>query len=314
MKKILSLLFIAVVTMESAWGQAKIPVIMVRPGSAWCFNNDCYKIADNQGVEKKIADYQKALENINMLSSITEVEGLLTDEGLLVKNMSGSAELAEEDALEDELSSDEQGNGIAKSSLDQSRERATADIYLDINYEITKTGPKRQISYVLTGRDAYTNEPVCNVTGLGEPSFSATDAQLLREAVVMKMAQLKERLQAHFNQILAMGRLVTIGINVSTDSNVNLETEFSDGSLGRFINKWLNQNAVEHRVQPERSSSTVASYKVRIPLYDLDGLSISAEDFAYRLADVLKAAPYNVKCGVQNRGLGNARIIIKGKK
>lgn len=53
MKKILSLLFIAVVTMESAWGQAKIPVIMVRPGSAWCFNNDCYKIADNQGVEKR---------------------------------------------------------------------------------------------------------------------------------------------------------------------------------------------------------------------------------------------------------------------
>lgn len=303
-------LFVCIASM----GQARIPTIMVRPGSTWCKMNQCYKEMDNQGEVKKVIDYEKALENMNMLASINEIEGLLGDEGLLIQNMTGASDALEEDVLEDDLIDDEFGNGLEKDALDKSRERITADIYLDINWEIQKIGPKKQLSYVLSGKDAYTGEPVCNVTGLGEPSFAATDAQLLREAVIMKMPQLKERLQGHFDKILTMGRLVTINIGVSSASNVNLESSMENGNLGRTINKWLVQNAVQHRVQPGKSSRNVASYKVRIPLYDTDELPISAEDFAYKLSDYLGKAPYELKCRVQNKGLGKAQLIIDGKR
>ena len=313
MKKIFLFVLFILFTKVMLMGQARIPVIMVRPGTTWCKNNECYKIVDNQGTPKKIIDYEKALENMDMLSSITEMEGLLTDEGLIIQNMEGASEGLEEDMMEDDLTDDEFGNGLEKSALDKSRERVSADINLGINWEIKSVGPKKQLSYILLGTDAYTNEVVCNVTGLGEPSFSATDAQLLREAVIMKMPELKERLQAHFDKILTIGRLVTIEIGVSTASSINLESSMGEANLGRVINKWLTQNAVQHRVIPGKSTRNVATYRVRIPLYDVDELPISSEDFAWKLTDFLAKAPFNLKCRVQNKGLGKAKLIINGK-
>lgn len=294
------------------FSQARIPTIMVRPGNAWCAKNECYDVVDNQGTPAKVINYNKALENIDMLSSITEIEGLLVDEGLLVQNMGGASETLEEDVLLDGLEDDGFGGGFEKSAVDIANERIVADIYLDINWEVKSIGPKRQLSYVLVGKDAYTGEPVCNVTGLGDPSLAASDAQLLREAVVMKMSQLKTRLQAHFNTILTMGRLVTVNINVASGASMNLSSMVEGGNLGRVINKWLVQNAVQHRVQPGRSSATAASYKVRIPLYSTDEMPISAEDFAYNLSDYLATSPYNVSTRVINRGLGGVVLVING--
>lgn len=313
MKKSVVLLFSMLFTTVCVLGQARIPVIMVRPGSTWCANNDCFNVVETQGKQVKVIDYTKALESMDMLASITEIEGLLQDEGLLIQNMGGATDALEEDVLVDELTMDMYGDGLEKSALDNFYDKVSADIYLDINWEIKTIGPKKQLSYVLIGKDAYTSEPVCNVTGLGEPSLAASEAQLLREAVVMKMPQLKERLSAHFETILTMGRLVTISVAVSSGSDVNLDSPAEGGNLGRAINKWLVNNAVEHRVQPGRGTSNGNSYKVRIPIYDDMGLPISAEDFAYNLSDYL-ASDQNVATTVQNRGLGNAMVIISGKQ
>ena len=226
--------------------------------------------------------------------------------------MMGDIGALEEDRMEDELIADNAGNSLEKSALDETRERITADIYLDINWDVKTIGPKRQLNYVLVGKDAYTSEPVCNVTGLGDPSFAATNAQLLKEAVVMKMPQLKDRLQNHFEKILTMGRLATVQINVSSGSPVNLDSAVEGGNLGRVISKWLTTHAVEHRVQPGKSTENVATYKVRIPLYAGDGLPISTDDFVFQLSDYLAQAPYHIKSRVPNKGLGKAQLIIGG--
>lgn len=296
----------------SVMAQAVLPTIMVRPGTQWCSANGCVKVEDNQGQKVQVFDYDKAMNNPKMLQSIVSIEGLLKDEGLKVSSLKGKTSIVNEFAAEELLMDDEDGNFIEKSALDASRERATADIYLDLNWTIEAHGPKKQLSYVLEGKDAYTGEEVCSVTGLGEPSISSTDATLLREAVLGKIPELKDRLNAYFSGILERGRNVHVAIRVSSGSNVHLETPVQGGNLGRVINKWILKNAVQHRAEAERSSRTSANYNVNIALYDEDELPMTTEDFLWQLSDYLNAAPFNIKTRVANQGLGRATLIING--
>lgn len=309
---IVMMLMMAVATDAAA--QAQLPTIMVRPGKSWCSQNGYTTVVDNQGQQVEICDYAKALNDPKMLQSITEIEALLKEEGLKTTSMQTRTEAINDFAAEELLMDDGEGNYVDKSALDISRERAMADIYLDVNWTVDKIGPKSQLSYVLQGKDYYTGDDVCSVTGIGEPTISATEAVLLREAVMGKMPELKDRLSTYFTSILERGRSVYVAIRVSTGSDVNLSTAAEGGNIGRVIYKWILTNAVEHRAEAERSSATSANYTVNIPLYDTDQLPMSTEDFLWQLSGYLASQPYGIKSTVSNQGLGRATLLIQGKQ
>lgn len=311
-KTILISLFVAAISLEVA-AQAQMPTIMVRPGKSWCSQNGYTTTVETMGQETEVCDYEKALNDPRMLQSITEIEALLKDEGLKTASMQSATESISDFSTEELLMDDEWGNVADKSALDVLRERAMADIYLDVNWLVEKTGPKKQLSYTLTGKDYYTGDDVCSVTGIGEPSISATESVLLREAVIGKMPELKDRLAAYFSDILQNGRGVYVAVRVSTGSGIHLESSVQGGTLGRVIYKWMLSNAVQHRAEAGRSSRTSANYTVKIPLYDTDGLPMSAEDFAWQLSDYLNASPFYVKTRVANQGLGRATLFIQGQ-
>lgn len=291
--------------------QATLPSIMLRPGSSWCAQNGYVRIVNNQGQEVQVMDYTKAMNDPNMLQSTTEISALLKDEGFKVSVINNQTQAVNEFTAEESLMEDEDGGTIDKSALDVSRERARADVYLDLNWSVSQVGPKTQLSYTLQGFDAYSGEEICSVTGLGEPTISASQATLLREAVVGKMGQLKDRLGNYLSTMLARGRTVKVGIRVTSTSNVNLRTEMGEGELGRLIYKWLLKNAVEHRAAADASSSTSANYTVNIPLYDTDELPMNTEDFTYQLKSYLSTM--GIKSTVENQGLGRALLKIQGK-
>ena len=313
MKKIGFILILLVACAVEVIAQAQMPTIMVRPGKSWCSMNGYTETIDNQGQEVEVCNYDKALLDPKMLQSITEIEALLKEEGLKTASMQSSSDAITDFAAEELLDDDEYGNVADKSALDISRERAMADIYLDINWSIEKIGPKKQLSYTLVGKDYYTGDDVCSVTGIGEPSMSATESVLLREAVIGKMSELKERLSAYFTNILTNGRSVYVAIRVSTGSDIHLESSVEGGTLGRVIYKWILKNAVEHRAVASRSSRTSANYTVNIPLYDNDELPMSTEDFVWQLSDYLTAEPFGIKTRVANQGLGRATLYIQGQ-
>lgn len=313
MRKIIVLFTIIIMGAVKVNAQATLPTIMVRPGSQWCSENGCTVVQDNQGQEVEICDYTKAMNNAKMLQSIVAIEGLLKDEGFKVPSLKGKTSAINEFAAEELLMDDEDGNIADKSALDISRERAVADVYLDVNWTIEKIGPKKQLAYTLEGKDAYTGEDVCSVTGLGEPSLAASEATMLREAVIGKIPEMKDRLQKYLTEILANGRNVHVAVRVSTGSNVHLETAVQGGNLGRVIYKWILKNAVQHRAEAERSSRTSANYNVNISLYDMDELPMSTEDFLWQLSEYLSSAPYGIKTRVANQGLGRATLFIQGK-
>lgn len=305
------LLAAAVLTAAEAGAQAMLPSIMVRPGKAWCQANGYTTTRDNQGRKVADIDYAAALNDMKMLQSITTLEAMLKAEGFVTVNMRSRTDAIDLNAAEDMLDDDEDGSVADKTALDVSREQARADIYLDINWEVEKIGPKKQLSYVLESKDFYTNDEVCSVDGIGEPSMSASEAVLLKEAVVGKMGTLKERLGNYMQDLRDNGRPVTIVVKVQQGASRHLQSPTPGGNLGRAITTWLKNNAVAHRVVPSPGSRTSASYRVNIPLYGPDELGQSAEDFAYQLSDFLAAAPYNVKTRVSNRGLGYAVVYIK---
>lgn len=312
MKKISITLLLLIAVAIVAMAQAQMPTIMVRPGASWCAQNGYTKTIDNQGQEKIIPLYEKALLDSKMIQAITEIEALLKDEGCKTASMQTATSSIEDFAAEELLDDDEDGNYIDKSALDISRERAMADIYLDVNWSIDKIGPKSQLSYTLQGKDYYTGDDVCSVTGIGTPSISATEAVLLREAVIGKMPELKDRLQNYFQDILTNGRGVYVAIRVSSASDLHLESSMTGGTLGRLIYKWVLKNAVEHRAEQSRSSRTSSNYTVKIPVYDVDELPMSAEDFGWQLSDYL--SNLGVKTRVTNQGLGRTTITIQGSK
>lgn len=310
---ILTLACIAI-ALTDAFGQATLPTIMLRPGEAWCKANGYYKTVDNQGITKVIIDEESALNNMKMLQSITELEAILKDEGFKTANLRSQTEAIDEFAAEEMLMTDEYGNGMEKDALDLARERAKADIYLYINWEIETTGPKKQLSYTLVGKDAYTQDDVCSVTGIGEPSISASEAILLREAVIGKLPEMKDRLANYMASILENGRAVRLKISKSTASTVHLETTVQGGTLDRVIYKWILANAVQHRAEKISSTRNQANYTANIALYDNDGLPMSAEDFLWQLSDYLAASPYNISTTVKMQGLGQAILWINGKQ
>ena len=313
MKK--TILFVAALTFVAAdaLAQAQLPTIMVRPGETWCAQNNLMIVSDNQGQRTITPDYQLALYDQKMLQSITEIEALLKDEGFKTVNMRTAMASISDFAAEEMVMTDEYGNSVAKSTVDIMRERPLADIYLDINWVVETVGPKKQLSYTLEGKDYYTGDDVCSVTGIGEPSMSATESVLLREAVIGKIPEMKDRLANYLQDILQNGRSVYVAVRVSDGSNVSLSSTVEGGNLGRVIYKWILRNAVSNRAEASRSSATMASYTVKIPLYDTDGLPMSTEDFVWQLNGYLGAAPYNVRSTVQNQGLGRATLFIQGK-
>jgi len=313
MRKIVLLLSIAVISFVKVNAQATLPTIMVRPGSQWCSENGCTVIQDNQGQQVEVCDYKKAMNNSKMLQSIVAIEGLLKDEGFKVPSLKMMTNAVNEFSVEELLMDDEDGNIADKSALDISRERAVADVYLDVNWSIEKIGPKKQLSYTLEGKDSYTGEEVCSVTGLGEPSLAASEATMLREAVIGKIPEMKDRLQKYLTKMLANGRNVHVAIRVSTGSNIHLQTAMQGGNLGRIIYKWILKNAVQHRAEAGRPSRTSANYNVNISLYDMDELPMSTEDFLWQLSDYLSGEPFGIKTRVEGQGLGRATLFIQGK-
>lgn len=313
MKKItICLALLTAISLEAA-AQAQLPTIMVRPGEAWCAANGLMIVGDNQGQRTITPDYQLALYDQKMLQSITEIEALLKDEGFKTVNMRTAMASISDFAAEEMVMTDEDGNGVAKTAIDILRERPMADIYLDLNWTVETIGPKKQLSYTLEGKDYYTGDDVCSVTGIGEPSMSATEAVLLREAVVGKIPEMKDRLANYLQDILANGRSVYVAVRVSDGSNISLSTAAEGGNVGRVIYKWILKNAVQNRAEASRSSATMANYTVKIPLYDTDGLPMSTEDFLWQLNGYLGAAPYNIRTTVQNQGLGRATLFIQGQ-
>ncbi len=316
MKKLL-LFAAAMLCATVAFSQAKKPTIMVVPADVWCNQNGFMNKVDNMGSTQPVPDYINALQTSQELhSAIATINDLMAERGFPLKDMEQTIKIIQQQNATMNAVTSKNGNEMAESLLDQITRTAKADIILELNWNITEQGPKKTLHFALQGKDAYTGFSIGGATGNSSPSFSADVQTLLHEAAVSNIDNFNSKLQAHFDDLFANGRAVTLNIRVfdNNEAGIDLESEFDGEELADIIDEWMAENTVQGRFSKLGSSENYVSYEqVRIPLYNNKGVAMDTEAFAKQLRKVLQKEPYNIPVKVINQGLGTCLLVLGEK-
>lgn len=315
MKKIIIILSVILVA-QLAFSQVKKPTLMVMPSDVWCNSNGFTTEYDNQGTATVIPDYKKAFQNdMDLALVITQINGMMAERGFPLKDLEATIKSIEKRTAENNLTqSKTSGASLSESPLDQIRQTAKSDIILDLSWKVNKNGPKRSVTFILKGIDAYTDKQIAYATGTGTPSLAAETPILLEEAVNSHMDNFAATLQNHFDDLFENGREVSIDFRVfDNGSGIDFESEYNGEELGDIIDEWLNQNTVNHRYSKTDGSENYMYYEqVRMPLFNANGKAIDTESYVKDLRKYLKNT-YQIESKVQTKGLGKAVLIIGEK-
>ena len=262
--------------------QAKRPTLMVIPADSWCAANGYMTTEDG----KQVPDYEKAWqENQDLFSVVAKIGELMTDRGFPLKDMSQSLK-----------------------NIGQVR----TDILMEVGWKVNKTGPKQSVTYTLRGVDAYTLKQIAAGSGTGKPSFSAELPVLIEEAVLERMDNFADQLQAHFDDLLENGREVSV--SVRAENGIEFGNEYDGEELTDIIDEWMALNTVGHRYNLSNATETMLDFEqVRIALYADNGMALDTRRFVNDLRKKLSAEPYNIPSKIEVSGLGKATLILGTK-
>lgn len=316
MKK-LAILFVAATLAASLSAQVKKPTLMIVPSDNWCTQRGYTEEFDNQGMIQNLPDYNAAFNHDSDLGFvISKISGIMADRGFPLKNV--YEEMKSLNATSAELSALQGKNGgaVQTNTYTEVRNRAKADMILQLNWKVNTVGPKKSVTFNLEAFDAYSNRSVASSTGTGNPSFSAETAVLLEEAVNSYMDEFCARLQSYFESMLETGRQIGLDVYVfENEESLDLEEEFDGLELIEIIENWVADNTVGHRYNLVDANELQMRFEeVHVPLYDERGRAIGASDVANSLRKYLRNTvnvPVDIK--VLRIGLGQARIIIGSK-
>jgi len=315
MKKVALVIATAILSVGMLMGQAKKPTLMVVPSDNWCKQNGFMLKFDNQGTVEELPDYKKALQgSSDLILVIAKISQLMADRGFPCKLLEQELKKLSQESAEDAMLTSKSGSGVAESPIDKLYKSAKADIILQITWSVNVTGPKKSVTFVLQGIDAYTGKQIASASGTGAPSFSAELPVLLEEAVLAHIDNFNNQLQNHFDDMFANGREIIVRIKKFDSWPDDFETEFDGKELGQIIEEWFQNNTVKGRFNTTDATANFMLFEqVRIPLYDANGKAMDARSFLRGLQNYLKNPPYNLTSKLMIKGLGQATLVIGEK-
>lgn len=314
--KITQLILFASLFAVAAFGQAKKPTLMILPSDNWCVQRYFITEFDNQGLKQKVPNYKQAFqEDTEIGQVISKIGSLMIDRGFPLKDAEQEIKNIEARSAEDNMtSSTTSGAGLAETPLDKLKNKAKADIILQIWWKVTKSENGRVVSFILEALDAYTSKRVASSSGNGLPNQTEILPVLLQQAIVSNIDPFVSQLQAHFDDMQQNGREIKLTVRRWNSWTNNLETEINGNEIRNHIYDWVQKNSVKGRFNEVSSSEDIIDYdQLRIPLYDDRNRSIDARQYAINLQKYLKSPPFNFEVKLMTRGLGEA-ILILGEK
>ena len=300
----------------NSFGQAKKPTLMILPSDNWCEQRIFMTEFDNQGTKQKVPNYKQAFqEDTEIGQVISKIGSLMIDRGFPLKDAEQELKAIEQRTAEDNMTtSTATGSSISESPLDKLKNRAKADIIIQIWWKVSKTDQGKVVSFVLEAFDAYTSIRVAASSGNGTPNNTDIVPVLLQNAILANIDAFAAQLQAHFDDMFTNGREIRLTIKKWNNWDKDLETEINGEEITDHITKWMDANTVQGRFNKSDASESVNRFEqVRIPLYDDKNKALDARDFGKKLQKFLKAAPYNFEVKLMTRGLGEA-ILVLGEK
>ena len=238
----------------------------------------------------------------------------MTERGFPLESMENSLKTLASESAEDALTTSKTGAGITESPIDKLKKTAKADIWMQVTWTINQIGPKKSITFILQGLDAYTDKQIAGSSGTGNELIGATLPVMLQTAVLSQMDNFNVQLMAHFDDLFKNGREIVIRIKKFDSWDGDLEKEFAGKELNSYIEEWLTQNCVQGRYSTTESTENMMLFKqVRIPMYNEAGVAIDARGFCKGLQSYLKKEPFLITNKLTTKGLGQASIVLGEK-
>ncbi|WP_305115937.1 DUF6175 family protein [Duncaniella muris] len=308
MKTLLTFLTLIAITFTLSAQKMMKPSVMVVPSDLWC-NSHGYMHGNGDDI---YPDYNIALlKDRDLINVISKINIIMSDRGFPLENLETALKTLKNETVERKLYTAKDGSSIQESLLDQLYRTASADIVLQLSWNINKVGPKNSITFNLQALDSYTTKQVAGAQGTGSPSFSADVPTLLEEAVVSHMDDFCDRLIQHFKDSKENGREISVDVLIGKNTSCDFSTEFNDYELAEVITKLIARNAVNHEFSKGPSTASMMQFKsVRMPVCDEDGVAMDAYSFGRNIARALKKSPYNLTSNVIAKGQGKTIIVI----
>lgn len=301
---------------SSLLGQAKKPTLMILPSDNWCEQRYFMIEFDNQGTKQKVPNYKQVFqEDTEIGQVISKIGSLMIDRGFPLKDAEQEIKAIEARSAEDNMTtSNASGSSIAESPLDKLKNKAKADIIIQIWWKVNKTDQGKSVSFILEAFDAYTSKRIASSTGNGVPNNTEIIPVLLQTAIVANIDLFASQLQSYFNDMFENGREIRATVKRWNTWDKNMETEIEGEEITDHINKWMQQNTVKGRFNMSDATENIIRFEqVRIPLYDANNQAIDARQFTKGLQKYLKAPPFSFDVKLMTRGLGEA-ILVLGEK
>lgn len=313
MKNTILILIFMIAIVTTTLAQAKKPTLMVVPSDLYCNQHGYMQSYDNQGKIERVPEYKSALQNdIELQTAITVIGQMMSDRGFPLKLLEQEIKSLESESAEDAMMTSKSGEDAAENPIDRLRKKAKSDIIMQVTWSINASGPKRSLSFILQGIDAYTNKQIAASQGTGDPTFSAELPVLLEEAIANHLDGFNQQLQSHFDDLFANGREITLRMKRWENSEYDFESEFDGNELGAIIEDWISENTVNGRFNTSDATENMMYFEqIRIPLYDEKGRATDARRWARGLTK--KISDLGVACKLMMKGLGQVTIVIGGK-
>lgn len=317
MKTKLNLIILSIILLPNYFfAQAKKPTLMILPSDNWCEQRYFMTEFDNQGTKQKVPNYKQAFqEDTEIGQVISKIGSLMIDRGFPLKDAEQELKAIEQRAAEDNMTSSTTSSaGLSESPLDKLKNRAKADIIIQIWWKVSKTEQGKVVSFVLEAFDAYTSKRIAASSGNGTPNGTDIIPVLLQNAILANIDTFAAQLQSHFDDMFNNGREIRLTVRKWNNWDKDLETEIDGEEIIDHVTNWMDENTVQGRFNKTDASENIIRFEqVRIPLYDDKNKALDARDFGKKLQKYLKGAPYNFEVKLMTRGLGEAIIVIGEK-
>jgi hypothetical protein len=309
---VLSTLFFFV---EFAVAQTKKPTLMILPSDNWCEQRFFMTEFDNQGTKQKVPNYKQAFqEDTEIGQVISKIGSLMIDRGFPLKDAEQEIKAIESRTAEDNMTASKSGSSISESPLDKLKNKAKADIIIQIWWKVNNTAQGKSISFTLEAFDAYTSKRIASATSPGAVVSNDIVPVMIYNAVLAQIDPFNKQLQQHFEDMCKNGREIVLTVKKWNSWDKDLETEIDGKELTDYLVEWMKQNTVKGRFNlTDATENKLFFEQVRIPMCEDNKEALDARQFAKGLQKYLKQAPFNYEVKLMTRGLGEAILVIGEK-
>ena len=321
MKKSLALAALLLAVCVTGWSQAKKPTIMVVPADAFCERYGYVQQVGAMGEVTSTPDYSRAMkENADIRTLVSAMADFMAKNDFPIQSLEQELKRLQTEDAEMAMMTGRSGGEIEETPLERLRRNARADIILDLDYEIHRVGPQKQVSFNLQAIDAYSSKIISGNTGVSSAA-NVPLTSLLEECVLSFKDNFLSGLQHYFDDLFANGREITITFlrydNCPFYFDDDIEIDGEEYEFGEWIEEWLQDNTVNGRFTTGNSSGNRLRFtQVRIPLYSQNrkgrDVAIDADDYVKPLVREIKKK-LGVTAGASPRGLGDVWITVGDK-